>query len=261
MIITLIIVLLMGVLSQGQNGILQDGLNLAALGFFNITASARSTPDSATPDEVRRLEKENAELRGQLVDYYDIVKENERLLRYFEISKKNPGYILKPSSVISRNPDDDFCSFVINTGYADGVSAGDPVITENGLVGQVSGTGYMTSTVKTALSPELKISACDKRTGDSGVLSGSAELSEKNQSALTLLGENCKIKKGDIIVTLGGDSYPPNLIIGSAGAVEYDNFDSSPYAAVGLYEEIKSLESVAVITDFPGKTEGDRLEN
>lgn len=252
LIITLIILLLMGVLPQGQNGILRDGFNLLPLGIFSLKASAGSTPDSASPDEAQRLEQENARLRQQLVDYLDLKKENERLYRYFELSRKNPKFTLKPAEVIARNPDDDFGTFVLNVCESDGVKPGDPVITEKGLVGLVAEVGSLSSTVKTVLSPELKISACGKRSGDAGVISGSAKLSGDNKTALTLIGEDNKIKRGDIVVTSGGN-LPPNLIIGTALGVEYDSFDSSLYCAVELCEDIEKLESAAVITEYRGQ--------
>lgn len=85
---------------------------------------------------------------------------------------------------------------------------------------------------------------------------GTADLSDKNQTALKLVDENNKIKKGDLITTLGtGGVYPESLIIGRVASVEQDMFDSSPYAVIEPYENIKSVESVAVITDFSGRGE------
>lgn len=253
LIVTLIILLFLGVLQNGT-GFSAGVFNLVPLGVSNLTASAESTPDSAE-DELSALKKENTELRKQLMDYLDLKTENERLLRYFKITKQKPDFTLMPANVTARNPDDDFGEFIIDAGVADGVKQGNPVITENGVVGQVESAGLLTSTVTTLLSPKLKISAADKQTGDAGIVSGSARLNEKNQTAFGLLDENNKVKPGDLISTGGGDLYPENLIIGVITGVKRDSFSTLPYAVIKLPDDIKSIKSVAVITGFSKQPE------
>lgn len=254
LIITLIILLLMGVLSQGKTGFVSGGFGLLPLGISSLRASASATPDSADTDELSGLKKENAELKDRLADYLDTKRENERLLKYFGISKQNPGYRLTPAEVTARDPDDDFGSFTIGRGTSDGVKEGDPVITENGLVGQVTRAELLTSRVTTVLSPDIMIGAADKQTNDKGVVRGSALLSDKNQTALTLLAEDNRIKPGDLVTTLGtGGVYPGSLMIGTVSGIGYDPFDSSPHAVLELAEDIRRVESVAVITDFSGR--------
>ena len=256
LIITLVILLLTGVLSQGKTGFISGGLNLVPLGISSLTASAKSTADSAETDEVEILKKENADLRQSLVDYLELKEENSKLREYFKISRKNRDYKLVPAAVIARDPDDDFGAFTIGAGTSAGVKAGDAVITENGLIGRVTRAELATAYVTTVLSPSLSVGAVDKRSGDRGVVCGSAELSGKNQAALKLIDENNTIKKNDLITTLGtGGVYPENLIIGKVASIERDPFDSSPYAVIELYDDIKSVENVAVITEFSGKGE------
>ena len=256
LMITLVVLLLTGVLSQGKTGFISGGLNLLPLGISSLAASAKSTSDSAETGEAETLKKENAELRQSLVDYLEIKKENEKLREYFKISRKNRDIKLAPAEVIARDPNDDFGAFVIGAGTSVGVRVGDAVITENGLIGQVTRAEFATAYVTTVLSPHLSIGAVDKRSGDIGVVCGSAELSDKNQAALKLIDENNTIKKSDLITTLGtGGVYPESLIIGKVLSVERDPFDSSSYAVVELYEDIKKVESVALITDFSGKGE------
>ena len=59
LIITLVILLLTGVLSQGKTGFISGGLNLVPLGISSLTAYAKSTADSAETDESEILKKEN----------------------------------------------------------------------------------------------------------------------------------------------------------------------------------------------------------
>ena len=53
LIITLVILLLTGVLSQGKTGFITGGLNLLPLGISSLTAYAKSTADSASPKPCR----------------------------------------------------------------------------------------------------------------------------------------------------------------------------------------------------------------
>lgn len=257
LIITLIILLLMGVLPQNNYGVLSNGVSLIPLGFFRLTASARSTPGSAeTPDEVKSLEAENAELRQKLVNFEDLERENERLREFFKISSRHTDYTLKPAEVIAKNPDDDFYSFTLSVGASDGVQKGDPVITQNGLVGIVEYADNYTCAVKTVLSPGFIAAAMDKQTLDSGTVSGRAELCEKNQTSIIMLSEISAVKSGDIVTTSGkGGVFPENLIIGRVVSCKDDAFDSSRYAVLELFESIKNIESAAVVTDFSGKGE------
>lgn len=256
LIITLITVTVTGVFAQGKTGYISGIFNLVPLGISSLTASAKSTPDSAENDELTRLKKENEELRAELIDYLDLQRENERLLKYFNISKQKPDLTLKPAEVIARDADDDFYSFTIGAGTADGVSEGNPVITENGLIGQVSRAEQYSAVVTTILSPKLKIGAYDSRTADRGVVSGTAELSLKNRTALTMLTEDNSIKEGDIITTQGtGGIYPKGLAVGKVKSVEYSGFDATPYAVVEPYEDISKVTSAMVVTDFSGRGE------
>lgn len=256
LIFTLITVTVTGVFAQGKTGVISGMFNLLPLGISSLTASAKSTPDSAENDELSQLKRENGELRAELINYLDLQRENERLLKYFNISKQKPDLTLKPAEVIARDTDDDFYAFTIGAGTADGVSEGNPVITENGLIGQVSRVEQYSAFVTTILSPKLKISAYDSRSADRGVVSGSAQLSLKNRTALTMLTEDNKVKEGDIITTLGtGGVYPKELVVGKVKSLEYSGFDASPRAVIEPYEDISKVQSAMVVTDFSSRGE------
>ena len=96
----------------------------------------------------------------------------------------------------------------------------------------------------------------DKQSNDSGIISGSASLCDDNLTSLTKIEENNKIKVGDMIVTSGtGGIYPGNLIIGKVKEIKFNSYDTSRYAIVEPYEDIRKIASAAVITDFDTKGE------
>ena len=51
------------------------------------------------------------------------------------------------------------------------------------------------------------------------------------------------------------DWRPDGLIVGKVVELGFNSYDASRYAVVEPYEDIKSITSAAVITDFSGKGE------
>lgn len=259
LIITLVIILVMGVFSLGENSVILSAVNGFTRGLSQVSAAASSS-DTATADDLKteneKLRQENAQLREQLVDYYDVKAENDRLWKYYDIKKQNPSYNICPGTVIKRDTNDDFYSFTLDIGSAKSVKINDPVITENGLIGWVCSVDVSTCKVKTVLSPDTKAAAVDKQSGDNGIISGNAALCDKNQTQLTKIAENNKIKEGDIVVTSGtGGVYPKNLIVGKVKKLSFNSYDTTRYALIEPYEDIRTVTAAAVITVFDGKGE------
>ena len=226
--------------------------------FQQTTASLTEDGGGKTKEE---LLKENSELKGeindlvsQVIDYDDLKKENEILKKYYGIKEDNPDYGIAIASVIRRDPNDDFYGFTIDKGSRDDVSVNDPVITDNGLVGWVSEVSVTTSKVTTLLSPDAKVGAMDQKTRDSGIATGNVSLSDDGLLVLSVISADNKIKNGDIVITTGvGGVYPPNIVIGKVKKLDYEEYDTTPYAVIQPYEDLKSVSDVVVITSFEGQ--------
>ena len=228
LIITLVILTVMSVFSHNGSNIFSGAVNTVTKGLSTLTAGAASSDKSK-----EELEKENEQLK-----------------------KENPSYDILPAGVLRRDANDDFYSFTLDKGSTDNVKKNDPVITENGLIGWVSDVELTTCRVRTILSPDTKASAIDKKTSDNGIISGNAEYCDDNLTCLTKIAENNKIKVGDIVVTSGtGGVYPKNLIIGKVKELKFNSYDTTRYAVVEPYEDIRTVTSAAIITDFDGKGE------
>ncbi len=261
--ITIAVVILVMIISAAGRPFLSSGVNFLTKGLSQVSAAAASNGEK-TYDELleenKALKKEAANLRTQLVDYYDLKDENARLWKYYKIKKGNSDYEIMPASVIRRDSSQDFYSFSIDVGTSNGVQVQDPVITENGLVGFISSANAVSSKVTTILSPDLQAGALDKRTKDSGVIAGSALYADDNKTTLSKIDANAKIKKDDIITTSGiGGIYPENLIVGKVTDIKYDKYDATKYAVVTPYENIKKVTDVVVLTDFKNKGEIKRI--
>lgn len=212
--------------------------------------------------ENESLKSEINELRNLSVEYNNLKRDNLRFKKYYGIKKNDESLKFVSASVIGRDSTEYFWDFIIDKGSADGISLNDAVMTENGLVGKVCRLTSHTSRVKTILSPESKIGAVDCVTGDSGVICGAAASAVENFTRMTFIPAQNEIKNGDIIVTSGiSGMYPKNLKIGKVKSVEYDSYDSSYYALIEPFENIKEIRDVFVVSDFRGKGSIDILKN
>lgn len=259
--VLLVLVMLSVFTHNVENNVISTSVNTLTYGLSKVTAAARErNADGMSYDELKTefdaLSDANRELRARLVDYYDVKEENARLWKFYELKKTHEDYQLIPSTVLRRDSNDEFYSFTIDKGTASGIGAGDPVMGENGLIGYISDADANTAKVVTILSPQSGIGAVDKATKDTGVITGSAEFADKNRTMFAKLKSEHKVKEGDIIATTGiSGIYPKNLIIGEVKGIGYDTYDTSYYALVEPYEDIRKIKDVAVIIDFEGKGE------
>lgn len=199
------------------------------------------------------LENEINELREKLADYEKTTAENEFYKEYLEIKDNNPDYKFCPATLVSKDKNDPYGSFVINRGSADGISEFDPVITEAGLVGYVTDVGITTAKVVTILSPDITLGALDNRTSDSGVLSGTLELAENGETKFYNLSRSCNVAIGDYVVTSGEGIFPTGLLVGTVQSIGSDEYNTSIFAAVKPFVNMEDIRNVMVITNFEGK--------
>lgn len=229
--------------------------------FQQTAAELANEVNGASGKSKEELIKENQALHeeingliSQVIDYDAIKKENDMLKKYYGIRENNPDYEIAVASVIRRDPNDDFYGFTIDKGSRDDVSLNDPVITDNGLVGWISEVNVTTSRVTTILSPEAKVGAIDQKTRDSGIATGNVAHSDDGLLMLSVISADNTIKAGDIVLTTGvGGVYPADLVIGKVTDLQYDRYDTTPYAVVQPYGDLRSIDDVVVITSFEGQ--------
>lgn len=203
--------------------------------------------------ENQRLKEENDTLRKQSADYEVTLRQNEFYKDYLEIKDLNPDFTFCDAKLISVDKDDLYRSFVINKGSVDGISAYDPVIIGNSLVGYISKVGLTTSKVTTVLSPEIVAGAVDSRTGDTGVISGTADFAAQNKIKFFNLTRDCQVAVGDTVITSGEGLFPDGLLIGTVETIKNDPNTSSLYSTVTPFVDLTDVRNVMVITHFEGQ--------
>lgn len=245
--------------SSLQGNLLSSAVNSVTYPLSKVTAAA-TDKDEHTYEELlaenEALKEENAKLRNDLINYYDTLTENARLWKFYDLKKQNPEYTMVPSTVLKRDSNDEFYSFTLDKGSTSDVAINDPVVSQNGLVGWVSEVDLNTCKVVTVLSPQTSVGSIDKKTSDTGIITGNAKYCDDNLTTFTKLSADHKVKKGHIIATTGiSGLYPKGLIIGKVVNVCYDTYNSSYYAVVRPYDDVREIKDLAIITNYTGQGE------
>lgn len=211
-----------------------------------------------------QLEKENAELREQISDltkekleWQEALNQNEFYKDFLGIKEEHEDFEMCSGRVIARDTADPFGTLTVNVGSLDGVSVHDPVITAQGIIGYVSEVGPSYATVTTVLDPAVKMGAYDRRTDDSGVVTGDVKGAAKGLCKMEGLSRYSTVAIGDYAVTSGGGVFPAGLIIGTVESVVQTDGELSVYAMIKPAADIKGCSSVMIITSFNGQSDFD----
>jgi rod shape-determining protein MreC len=203
--------------------------------------------------ENQKLKEENDRLTKENADYEETLRQNEFYKNYLSIKDSNPDFEFCDAKLISRDKDDIYFKFVINKGSVDGIAPYDPVIIGNSLVGYVNNVGLTTSSVTTILSPEIIAGADDSRTGDTGLITGTAEFATQGKIKLYNLTGDCQVAVGDTIITSGEGLFHHGLLIGTVETIKNDVNTSSLYSTLIPFVNFSDIRNVMVITSFRGQ--------
>lgn len=265
-IVVILVLLIIFTASISRNSMLSNmlGFTTSPMQKISVKVTDEATEffdlDSYTKEELKnmnqQLASENRKYREQLIEYYDMQKENDLLKKQLEVSEERPDIKMVASSVIMRDPNDPFYGFSIDKGYLAGVSVNDPVITENGLVGIVRKVYATTSMVECILSENVKVAVLSKEFDESGVVSSDVLMASSGAVRMNYLASDTKLEPGCIITTSGASGdFPEDIVVGYVESIEKAEKDVSRYAIVRPYEDLKTFKEVLVVTGFPGKDE------
>lgn len=203
-------------------------------------------------DENDRLREDNRLLRVQ-------AGENDRLRDLLELRERLPGESLS-AEVVTRefSPYFRVMRVRLDRGARDRVRAGMPVVSAQGLVGQIRRTTGHYADVLLTVDQESAIDVVVQRTGARGMLRGTGE-SNRYLCRMQYLRREDEVEVGDEIYTSGlGRRFPAAILVGRVVRVERQEF--------GLYQEVEvapsvsfsDLEEVLVLTTGSREQAGQR---
>lgn len=206
-------------------------------------------------EENAALKEKVNELTDKLTDYDEAVEQNALYEKYLGIKEQNQDFVLQPATLISRNEEDPYGSFTINKGSLQGIEKYDPVITDEGLVGYVTEVNGAYCKVTTVLDSAMSCGGLDRRTSDTGVISGEINLAEEGKTRLNSVLRSSGVAVGDYIVTSGGGVFPSGITIGEVESIHNDQYNTALFAVVVPTVNFAELRDVMVITYFNGQGE------
>ncbi len=170
------------------------------------------------------LQRENEELRSQRVlnsqalqREQQILAENNQLRSLLHMQQNMPIRSLV-GEVLYDARDPFTRKIILNRGSHHDVAAGQPVIDDIGVVGQVTRVFPLWSEVTLLTDQDQAIPVQVLRNGLRSVAYGSGQSGELD---LRFMATNADIQKGDVLVTSGIDNvYPPGLAVATVSQIE-----------------------------------------
>jgi rod shape-determining protein MreC len=201
---------------------------------------------------LRHVGRENLAMREEIVALRQSVSgmqeaktENERLRRLLNYAETEAGPLV-PARVVGINPDPNRLTVRIDRGEADGVKRNMPVVTADGVVGQVLRATSGSADVLLLADPNSRLGVRVQRTRARASAAGTGD---ERQLRLDYLARTEDLEEGDPVVTSGTDGvYPPGLMVGHATLVQRQGAGMFLGAMLLPTVDFSRLEEVLVLS-------------
>ena len=193
------------------------------------------------------LEEEIARLQVELVEVQQQLTEAEVLSSLVDYARSRSENRYIAAAVIGRDPSPFLQYIIINRGSDDDLRRGMPVVTQQGLVGQVVAVTAGAARVQLITDPGSTVNVILEDSEIEAVLTGETT----GEISLGLIPQSATLQPGDLIVTSGfGGNFPANLLVGQVSTVRSNAYDLFQSASVQPAVDFSQLEIVLVIINF-----------
>lgn len=212
-------------------------------------AAGSLTPRGELLRQNEALRQENEQLRIQLKQADEVLRENNRLRQLFGWQQQKP-WKLRLANVVVREPSNWWRTLEIDLGSKDGVRLNMPVMTSDGLVGKISAVSATRAQVSLLGDPSCRVACRIENEGrDTGVIGASAPL-QSELVEMSFLSRNANVKPGQNVRTSGeGGVFPRDIYVGKVVDTRSVDYGLATAARVKLAANLNSLEQVWVL--FP----------
>ncbi len=217
-----------------------DGVTAAVEGYLALRGAHQ---------EAQVCRAQLAEARAEVNSLTEAKAENQRLkdtLGYVEATQSQ-GVLAR---VIGLNASVQFRSFRIDRGEDDGVRVGMPVVTAEGVVGQVVRAVGASADVMVMTDPQSRIGALVQRSRVRGNVAGAGD---GQKMLLDYVRREDDLADDDVVVTAGTDGvFPRGLVIGRIKGVSRPTVGMflvgqvMPVVDLGRVEEVLVLPATAL---------------
>lgn len=199
---------------------------------------------AALQEENSALKTKTLRAAPQLLRLEALQEENSQLRRLLDAQERLPGKSVF-AEILYAGRDPFSRKVVIDKGSQHGILAGQPVIDDIGVIGQVTRVYLLMSEVTLLSDKDQAIPLQVQRNGLRAVAYGGAE---GGMLDLRFMAANADIRNGDTLVTSGIDgTYPPGLPVATVSRIERDaayafaKITLTPTAGTDRYREVLVL--------------------
>ncbi len=190
----------------------------------------------------QRLREETKWLRQENHRYLEAYLQYQRLQRLLNFREQTPLDVIA-AAVVGRNANSWTEIIYINRGTRDKVAKGFPVVTHDGLVGQVIHAAPALSQVMLLTDFRSGVDALVQRTRASGVVAGRG----RHLAELKFLPVGADLQSGDRLISSGmGGVFPKGLIIGAVKDI-HRNGRQTQQVEIQPSVDFSHLEEVLVL--------------
>ena len=225
--------------------------------FSDVGDSIRGI--SAYITEFDALKAENERLRAQLASMEDTIREAELTLEenaflreFLSLKENHNDYRFLKCEIVASDASQGYRrTLTLNAGTVEGAAVGYPVITQSGVVGQITEVGTNWAKAEPITELSSAIGAYIERSGDLGIAQGSYLYRDAGKLLLTYLEEGTDMVIGDRVRTSGINSYyPRGLLVGEITEILTDPATGARSAVITPMSSLTDLRDVMVLTDF-----------
>ena len=212
-----------------------------------------------------QLLEDNAKLRQQhdvdaaQLAQLNAIRAEDVQLRTLQELKQRVDYPMQMAEIVYVERDIFKRKLFVDKGAQANVVAGQVVLDDNGVVGQITRVYPWLSEVTLVTDKDHAVPIQILRTGLRAVVFGSGDISEMS---LRYMPVSSDIVEGDVLVTLGIDgTYPPNLPVAKVLKIERDpaypfaRITCSPMAGVDRHRALLIVSSVPALPEHPATAE------
>ena len=190
----------------------------------------------------KRLREELKWLQQENHRYLEAYLQYQRLQRLLNFREQTPLDVVA-AAVVGRNSNSWTEIIYINRGTRDGVAQGFPVVTSDGLVGQVIHAAPALSQVMLLTDFRSGVDAIVQRTRASGIVAGRG----RSIAELKFLPIGADLQEGDRLISSGmGRVFPKGLIIGEVKDI-HRNGRQTQHVEIQPSVDFSHLEEVLVL--------------
>lgn len=207
---------------------------------------------------LEELRDENEALRAELDSYKNLVydaelieEENDFLSSFLGIKEEHVDFLFENATVVGHESTNYRKVLTLSKGTLHGIEVNMPVITEAGLVGNITEVGATWSKAEIITESSSAVGGYIERSGTLGVIEGTYELRAEGLCRMVYIEPDSDIRVGDKVLSSGvGEVYPRGLLIGKVSSISVDENSRTLTAVIEPAADLDSISKVMIITEY-----------